>query len=136
MRFDSTSLIECQNIELTIIYIGIFMMSKWLLKSMQLSQQAAARFIHGTLRNSSMTISNVVGPVEAKTLANHPVKGLYFMTLGSPQVCCIFLIFAPHLTPVPFFWQFYIVPLLISNTQFFRQLFSNLGAHKLVLYDI
>ncbi|GLU06412.1 hypothetical protein SLE2022_234510 [Rubroshorea leprosula] len=47
--------------------------------------EAAARFIHSTLRNSSMTISNVVGPVEAMTLANHPVKGLYFLTLGSPQ---------------------------------------------------
>lgn len=48
--------------------------------------QAAAQFIHSTLKNSSMTVSNVIGPVEQMALANHPCKGLYFMVVGVPQV--------------------------------------------------
>ena len=34
-----------------------------------------------------MTISNVIGPVERMALADHPVKSLYFMLVGGPQVC-------------------------------------------------
>lgn len=47
--------------------------------------EAAAQFIHSTLKNSSMTVSNVIGPVEQMALANHPCKGLYFMVVGVPQ---------------------------------------------------
>ena len=38
-----------------------------------------------------MTISNVIGPVERMALADHPVKSLYFMVVGVPQVCHGFL---------------------------------------------
>jgi hypothetical protein len=48
--------------------------------------QAVASHIYRTLRNSSMTVTNVVGPVEKMALANHPVKGIYYMTIGVPQV--------------------------------------------------
>ncbi|KAE8660901.1 putative Bifunctional methylthioribulose-1-phosphate dehydratase/enolase-phosphatase E1 2 [Hibiscus syriacus] len=47
--------------------------------------EATAKYIHSTLKNSSMTISNVIGPVEQMALADHPVKGLYFMVVGVPQ---------------------------------------------------
>ncbi|KAM4115553.1 hypothetical protein ACJW30_04G158200 [Castanea mollissima] len=47
--------------------------------------EAAARFVHGTLRNSSLTISSVIGPVEQASLDNHPIKGLYYLVLGVPQ---------------------------------------------------
>ncbi|CAI8594134.1 unnamed protein product [Vicia faba] len=47
--------------------------------------EAAARYVHSTLRNSSTTISNIIGPVEQMALANHPVKGLYFMVVGPPE---------------------------------------------------
>ncbi|WCJ30797.1 O-acyltransferase (WSD1-like) family protein [Euphorbia peplus] len=47
--------------------------------------EVTAKYIHNTLKNSSMTISNVIGPVEQMALANHPVKGLYFMVVGVPQ---------------------------------------------------
>ncbi|KAE9619913.1 hypothetical protein Lal_00040401 [Lupinus albus] len=47
--------------------------------------EAAARYLHSTLRNSSTTMSNIIGPVEQMALANHPVKGLYFMVVGPPQ---------------------------------------------------
>ena len=50
------------------------------------SPQATAKFIHKTLTNSSMTVSNVFGPVDRLALANHPAKGVYFMMAGSPQV--------------------------------------------------
>ncbi|KAL0444321.1 UNVERIFIED_CONTAM: hypothetical protein Slati_2154800 [Sesamum latifolium] len=48
--------------------------------------ETTARYIHGTLKNSSMAISNVIGPVEQMALANQPVKGLYFVVAGAPQV--------------------------------------------------
>ncbi|RVW46895.1 O-acyltransferase WSD1 [Vitis vinifera] len=47
--------------------------------------EVTARYIHGTLKNSSMTISNMIGPMEQVALANHPCRGMYFMTLGSPE---------------------------------------------------
>ncbi|MFS8024193.1 putative O-acyltransferase, WSD1, O-acyltransferase WSD1 [Helianthus anomalus] len=47
--------------------------------------EATAEYIHNTLRNSSMTVSNLIGPVEKMTLANQPVKGLYFMVVNVPQ---------------------------------------------------
>ncbi|KAI3946473.1 hypothetical protein MKX01_017689 [Papaver californicum] len=33
-----------------------------------------------------MTISNLIGPVEKMSLENHPIKGLYFVVVNSPQV--------------------------------------------------
>ncbi|KAM7498099.1 hypothetical protein LguiA_022513 [Lonicera macranthoides] len=47
--------------------------------------EASAKYIHSTLENSSMCISNVIGPVEQMAMANHPVRGLYFFVAGSPQ---------------------------------------------------
>ncbi|CAI9757275.1 unnamed protein product [Fraxinus pennsylvanica] len=47
--------------------------------------EATAKYIHSTLKNTSMTVSNVIGPVERMALANHPIKGLYFMVVGVPQ---------------------------------------------------
>ncbi|CAL0299125.1 unnamed protein product [Lupinus luteus] len=47
--------------------------------------EAAARYLHNTLRNSSTTISNIIGPMEQMALVNHPVQGLYFMVVGPPQ---------------------------------------------------
>ncbi|XP_027359447.1 O-acyltransferase WSD1-like [Abrus precatorius] len=47
--------------------------------------EAAARYLYSTLRNSSTTISNIIGPVEQMALANHPIKGFYFMVAGAPE---------------------------------------------------
>ncbi|GMH11068.1 hypothetical protein Nepgr_012909 [Nepenthes gracilis] len=47
--------------------------------------EAAAQYIHTLLKNSSMTISNMIGPAEQMALADHPIKGLYFMVVGVPQ---------------------------------------------------
>ncbi|KAL8468800.1 hypothetical protein ACS0TY_031846 [Phlomoides rotata] len=47
--------------------------------------EATARYIHSTLKNTSMAISNLIGPVEQMALANQPVKGLYFVVAGPPQ---------------------------------------------------
>ncbi|KAI6693961.1 hypothetical protein NL676_021671 [Syzygium grande] len=44
--------------------------------------EAVAKHISRTLRNSSMVISNVMGPMEKLSLGNHPVKSLYFTSLG------------------------------------------------------
>ncbi|CAJ1978917.1 unnamed protein product [Sphenostylis stenocarpa] len=60
---------------------------EWLL-DMELKlrgHEAVAKHIYGTLRNSSVVVSNLIGPVEPMVLANHPVKGLYFTMTGGPE---------------------------------------------------
>ncbi|XP_058735214.1 wax ester synthase/diacylglycerol acyltransferase 4-like [Vicia villosa] len=47
--------------------------------------EAVSKIIFDTLGNTSVVISNIVGPVEKMTLANHPVNGLYFNMTGGPQ---------------------------------------------------
>ncbi|KAH7533318.1 hypothetical protein FEM48_Zijuj04G0118100 [Ziziphus jujuba var. spinosa] len=47
--------------------------------------EAAAKFIYSTVTNASMVISNIIGPVEQMALANHPVKGLYYSLVGTPE---------------------------------------------------
>ncbi|GMP54598.1 hypothetical protein CsSME_00019712 [Camellia sinensis var. sinensis] len=47
--------------------------------------EATARYLHSTLKNSSLGISNLIGPVEPMTLANYPVRGLYFTVNGGPE---------------------------------------------------
>ncbi|KAA8526362.1 hypothetical protein F0562_008435 [Nyssa sinensis] len=59
----------------------------WLLEALRKLRgpEATARYIHSTLSNSSMAITNLIGPVERMALANHPIAGLYFNVAGSPQ---------------------------------------------------
>ncbi|KAA8524362.1 hypothetical protein F0562_010785 [Nyssa sinensis] len=47
--------------------------------------ETTARYIHGILKNSSMAITNLIGPVEQMALANHPISGLYDNVAGAPQ---------------------------------------------------
>ncbi|KAH7533320.1 hypothetical protein FEM48_Zijuj04G0118300 [Ziziphus jujuba var. spinosa] len=47
--------------------------------------EAATEFIYSTVTNASMVISNMIGPVEQMALANHPVKGLYYSLVGTPE---------------------------------------------------
>ncbi|XP_070673775.1 wax ester synthase/diacylglycerol acyltransferase 6-like isoform X2 [Malus domestica] len=46
---------------------------------------AASRYVHSTLKNSSMMISSMIGPVQKMSLANQPIKGLYFLVVGTPE---------------------------------------------------
>ncbi|XP_011037140.1 PREDICTED: O-acyltransferase WSD1-like [Populus euphratica] len=54
--------------------------------------EATAKHIKKTLFNSSMTISNIIGPVDKMALANHPIKGFYFMVVGVPQSLTITMV--------------------------------------------
>lgn len=54
--------------------------------------EGTAKYVRGTLKNSSMTISNISGPVDQLALANHPAKGMYFMVVGVPQSLTITMI--------------------------------------------
>ena len=51
--------------------------------------QAAARFVHKTFKNSSMAITKMIGAVGQMALANHPCKGLYFVTPQMYIVHCL-----------------------------------------------
>ncbi|XP_057435972.1 wax ester synthase/diacylglycerol acyltransferase 5-like [Lotus japonicus] len=48
-------------------------------------QEKVAKHLRGTLTKSSAVISTLVGPVQQMSLANHPVKGLYFTLAGGPE---------------------------------------------------
>ncbi|BAT82281.1 hypothetical protein VIGAN_03226600 [Vigna angularis var. angularis] len=37
------------------------------------------------MNNASLSISHMVGPAEKVTLADHPIEGFYFMTVGLSQ---------------------------------------------------
>ncbi|XP_052177298.1 wax ester synthase/diacylglycerol acyltransferase 4-like isoform X2 [Diospyros lotus] len=50
--------------------------------------EATARYIHKTVKNSSMVISNLIGPMEEIALANQPIRGLYFALVGGPELGC------------------------------------------------
>ncbi|KAJ6418999.1 hypothetical protein OIU84_029160 [Salix udensis] len=47
--------------------------------------QGASKYIHGTMMNTIMGITNVMQPIEQMALVSHPVKGLYFVMTGAPQ---------------------------------------------------
>ncbi|KAL5054999.1 hypothetical protein RYX36_035681 [Vicia faba] len=47
--------------------------------------EAVAKMIYDTVGNTSVIISNMVGPVEKMTLGNHSVNGFYFTMTGGPQ---------------------------------------------------
>ncbi|PPD71803.1 hypothetical protein GOBAR_DD31304 [Gossypium barbadense] len=36
-----------------------------------------------------MALSNIIGPVEQMALANHPIKSLYFMMVGGPEILTV-----------------------------------------------
>ncbi|WOG85300.1 hypothetical protein DCAR_0104488 [Daucus carota subsp. sativus] len=47
--------------------------------------EVTSEYIRNTLINSSMTITNLIGPVEQMSLSDHPIKGLYFFVVNAPQ---------------------------------------------------
>ncbi|KAI3877570.1 hypothetical protein MKX03_014185 [Papaver bracteatum] len=46
--------------------------------------EETSKYIRNILWKSSMGISNLIGPVDKISLANHPVKGIYFMPVNAP----------------------------------------------------
>ncbi|KAL2330001.1 hypothetical protein Fmac_017582 [Flemingia macrophylla] len=52
-------------------------------------QEAVAKHLRGTVTKSSAVISSLVGPMQQMSLANHPVKGLYFTLAGGPESLAI-----------------------------------------------
>ncbi|WCJ38292.1 O-acyltransferase (WSD1-like) family protein [Euphorbia peplus] len=47
--------------------------------------EAVSKFLHGTLKYTSMGISNLMGPIEQMTLTYHPITGFHFSVVGPPQ---------------------------------------------------
>ncbi|GAA0151480.1 hypothetical protein Leryth_005038 [Lithospermum erythrorhizon] len=53
--------------------------------------EATAEYIHGTLKNSSMAISNMIGPMDQMAFAGHPIQGLYYFVAGAPQSLAVLI---------------------------------------------
>ncbi|KAL8107791.1 hypothetical protein AgCh_024261 [Apium graveolens] len=47
--------------------------------------EVTSKYIRNTLINTSITITNLIGPVEQMSLSDHPVKGLYSFVVNAPQ---------------------------------------------------
>ncbi|ONK64047.1 uncharacterized protein A4U43_C07F21550 [Asparagus officinalis] len=47
--------------------------------------EVVSKQVYKTLANTSMAISNMIGPIEKMQIANHPVKSFYFMMVRAPQ---------------------------------------------------
>ncbi|CAN1161734.1 hypothetical protein LINPERHAP2_LOCUS24100 [Linum perenne] len=50
------------------------------------SMGGVSKYVYDALKNSSFTVTNIKGPIEKMALANHPIKGLYFVVHGGPEV--------------------------------------------------
>ncbi|KAL5714220.1 hypothetical protein ACHQM5_016211 [Ranunculus cassubicifolius] len=53
--------------------------------------EAVSKYLHSVLKNTSFTISNLVGPMEKLAIADHPISNIYFTVTGAPQ-SLIFLV--------------------------------------------
>ncbi|XP_019159173.1 PREDICTED: O-acyltransferase WSD1-like [Ipomoea nil] len=47
--------------------------------------EATAQYLHRMLKNTSITMTNIIGPVEETSLSNYPVKDMYFVVSGVSQ---------------------------------------------------
>uniref|UniRef100_A0A9I9DI45 Diacylglycerol O-acyltransferase n=1 Tax=Cucumis melo TaxID=3656 RepID=A0A9I9DI45_CUCME len=47
--------------------------------------EVASKYVYKTIKNSSLSISNLIGPKEKMALTGHPAKGMYFTVVGIPQ---------------------------------------------------
>ncbi|KAL2937389.1 O-acyltransferase WSD1 [Bienertia sinuspersici] len=48
--------------------------------------EASAELIYKTMNKSSMGVTNMIGPIEQVALAEHAVKGIYFVVCGTAKV--------------------------------------------------
>ncbi|KAM0938325.1 putative O-acyltransferase, WSD1, O-acyltransferase WSD1 [Dioscorea sansibarensis] len=54
--------------------------------------EVTAQYVHSTLKNTSMTISNLIGPMEQMQIAGQNCRGFYFMVVGVPQSLTITIV--------------------------------------------
>ncbi|CAN6443619.1 unnamed protein product [Victoria cruziana] len=66
--------------------LGVYLTGRFLEMLRKLrGAEAAAEYLKSTLTNTSMTISNVVGPLEKISMGGCPVRSFYFMVTRVPQ---------------------------------------------------
>ncbi|XP_058217785.1 wax ester synthase/diacylglycerol acyltransferase 11-like isoform X3 [Rhododendron vialii] len=69
-----------------VVYLNAWMLAIW--RKFR-GPEATAQYFYNTMKNSSISMSNLIGPVEKMALAKHPIKGLYFTVIGSPESLAI-----------------------------------------------
>eukprot|EP01018_Ginkgo_biloba_P023748 Gb_05378 [translate_table: standard] len=47
--------------------------------------QAPGKYVYNTIANTTLAISNMIGPMEKMAMAGNPVKSFYFSVSGAPQ---------------------------------------------------
>ncbi|KAG9450974.1 hypothetical protein H6P81_010939 [Aristolochia fimbriata] len=77
----ASAIIKKKRNSLEVFIIGI------LLKTLRKIRgyEAVSRYIYETLQNTTLTITNLIGPKEKIQIGNHPVKNFYFFVTGAPQ---------------------------------------------------
>ncbi|CAK8577026.1 unnamed protein product [Lathyrus sativus] len=79
--WEAREVIKRKKISFSVYLTGLLMNLEMKLRG----PEAVSKIIYDTIGNTSVVISNMVGPMEKMTLANHPVNGLYFTMTGGPQ---------------------------------------------------
>ncbi|GAU40260.1 hypothetical protein TSUD_60500 [Trifolium subterraneum] len=79
--WESRKIIQRKRHSFSVHLIGLLMDLEMKLRG----PEAVAKIIYDTIGHSSVLFSNLVGPIEKMTLANHPINGLYFTASGGPE---------------------------------------------------
>ncbi|CAK8577025.1 unnamed protein product [Lathyrus sativus] len=78
--WEAREVIKRKKSSFSVYLIGLLMDLEMKLRG----PEAVSKIVYDTIGNTSVIISNMVGPMEKMTLANHPVNGLYFTVTGGP----------------------------------------------------
>ncbi|KAK2354164.1 O-acyltransferase WSD1 [Trifolium repens] len=86
--WESRKQIQRKRHSFSVYLIGLLMHLEMKLRG----PEAVAKRIYNTIGHSSVFFSNLVGPIEKMSLANHPINGLYFTVSGGPENVCVTVI--------------------------------------------
>ncbi|KAI9093395.1 hypothetical protein K1719_027409 [Acacia pycnantha] len=76
--------------KLSLVYALLGMLMK--MKHQFKGPEAVAKHMHKTMSNSSLLMSNMIGPLDQMAAANCPIKSFYFTLSGAPQSLAITVI--------------------------------------------
>eukprot|EP00253_Pinus_taeda_P032564 PITA_32564 len=82
-----------QRIDRHKISLGVFLVAKLpRLIAMLKGQQALSRYLYNTLSNTTMMLSNMIGPMEKVAIYGNPIKRFSFFVTGLPQTLGVFIV--------------------------------------------
>ncbi|KAF9615119.1 hypothetical protein IFM89_022049 [Coptis chinensis] len=101
-------------------------------------KRARAEFIMATMRNTTMTITNMIGPVEKASIGGRPLNSFYFCVTGVPQSFLFTMVsYAGKLRMTAATEKGFIDPKLLSSClkEAFTKIYvAAVGEHPVIFY--